>query len=344
MPQSRSRRRVGALLPALLSLVICPVSAAASPGSPLSVDAAEAPPRRSSLEARLSWGVTAAGAARAYRKGATGQGVVVAMIDTGVSATKLDMFSHLSPYTTDLVPDRQAEGGDSAHGEQVASLLAARVDGAGTFGIAYGATLLPIRADRDGSCLRVCAFDPEVLAQAIDYAVDRGARVIGLPVAAQRPIRAIEPALERAVASGAVIVAAAGNDGGDQPVWPARYAADPRFGAAMIVAGASTPRGRPAAWTNKAGATATRYLVAPGQQVIVGCTTRTCRLTSGTSYSVAYAAGALALLLSRAPDLPTDEAATLLLDHADDLGTRGVDRATGRGRLDVDRAIRALGR
>ena len=339
MPASRLGSCAGALLPALLSLLISTLPAAASPGAP-----AEAPPRRNSLEARLSWGVTAAGASRAYRKGATGQGVVVAMIDTGLTAAKLDMFSHLSPHFTDLVANRRLDDGDRAHGEQVASLLAARVDGAGTFGIAFGATLLPIRADSDGSCLRVCAFDPAVLAEAIDYAVDRGARVIGLPVAAQRPIPAIEPALARAVASGAVIVAAAGNDGGNQPVWPARYAADPRFGASMIVAGASTPRGRPATWTNRAGATENRYLVAPGQQVIVGCTTRTCRLTSGTSYSVAYAAGALAVLLSRAPELSTSDAAALLLDNANDLASRGPDAATGRGRLDVDRALRALDR
>lgn len=61
------------------------------------------------------------------------------------------LFRDLSPYSIDLVPGRQSGTGARRHGEQTASLLAARADGAGTSGIAYEATLLSIRADRDGS-------------------------------------------------------------------------------------------------------------------------------------------------------------------------------------------------
>ncbi|HEX8413130.1 MAG TPA: S8 family serine peptidase [Sphingomicrobium sp.] len=299
-------------------------------------------PRPESLEARLSWGVDASRAGKAHRLGATGAGVVVAMIDTGVAPSSAALFGNLSGNSIDLIPNRRADTGNRQHGEQTASLLAARLDGTGTFGIAYDATLLSIRADRDGSCLKVCAFDPEVLARAIDYAIEHGARVIGLPVASKQPLPVIERALQRAVANGVVVVAAAGNNGADEPVWPARYAADPRFAASMLVTGATTFRGKLAAWSNRAGVARARFVGAPGDQVIVDCKDRRCYLASGTSYSVSYAAGALALLLSRDPTLSGPEAAAMLLRSADDLGDRGEDPLTGRGRLNVSRALRLV--
>jgi subtilisin family serine protease len=326
------------LLSALILTMIVPVSIAAAAASD------RVRPQRRSVEYGLSWGVSASHADRAYSKGVTGRGVTVAMIDTGVGSAATQLFGHLAPASVDLVPGRLVDLGDRRHGEQTASILAGKLDGAGTFGIAYDATLLSIRADRDGSCLKICAFDPSVLARAIDYAVDNGASVIGMPVASRRRIPAIELALERAVARGAVIVAAAGNDGGDQPVWPARYAADPRFSGSMIVAGATTRRGLLAPWSNKAGVAQDHYVAAPGERVIVDCDTRTCSLTSGTSYSVSYVAGALALLLSRAPELTGRQAALALLESTDDLGGRGIDMLTGRGRLDVSRALRTVDR
>lgn len=337
----------GSFLRALMTIVT--IFTIANPGASRAPDYStpassqrDARPKPFSPEYRLSWGVTASRGNSAYRKGATGEGVVVAMIDTGVDATSAKMFSNLAPASTDLVPVRRYDTGDRQHGEQTASLLAARVDGVGTFGLAYGATLLSIRADRDGSCLKVCAFDPDVIARGIDYAVDHGARLIGMPMASKRRIPAIEAAMERAIARGAIIVAAAGNDGGAQPTWPARYATDPRFEAAIVVSGASTPRGKLASWSNRAGAAKDRFVAAPGEHVIVDCGTRTCSLVSGTSYSVAYTAGALALLLSRDPTLTGKEAATALLANADDLAARGVDELAGRGRLNVSRAIRSL--
>jgi subtilisin family serine protease len=341
-----SRSRVRSACAAALPLILAVTAAA-----PLGIATAAEPhraagerPRRGSIEYRLSWGVEASRADRAYRKGATGRGVVVAMIDTGLEPASAGLFTDLSPASIDLVSDRREDDGDRGHGAQTASLLAARLDGTGTFGIAYGATLLSIRADRDGSCRKTCAFDPEVLARAIDYAVAHGARVIGMPMASKRPIPQIEPALARAVASGAVIVAAAGNDGSDQPHWPGRYASDPRYKKTMIVAGASSRRGTLTRWSNKAGVALDRYLAAPGEQVVVNCGTRFCSLTSGTSYSVAYAAGAAALLLSRAPGLSGERAAAALLGNTRDLADRGTDPLTGRGLLDVRRALQTVDR
>ena len=165
--------------------------------------------------------------------------------------------------------------------------------------------------------------------------------MIAVPLVGPRPLPSVEAALARAAASGAVIVAAAGNGGQAEPAWPARYASDSRFGEAILVAGASTIRGAPARWSNRAGPAAARFLLAPGENILVDCGKRWCFRASGTSYSVSYVAGALALLLDRYPDLSPRQAAARLLEGARDLGARGIDPAHGRGLLDVPGALRA---
>jgi subtilisin family serine protease len=239
---------------------------------------------------------------------------------------------------------RRFGAANAEHGEQTAGLLAAALDGTGTVGVAYGATLLAIRADIDGSCKTQCAVRAQDLARGIDYAVAHGAKIIGVPLVGPNPLRAVEPALARAAAAGVVIVAAAGNDGAAAPSWPARYAADPRFADAMIVAGATTPAGRAAAWSSKARGAERRFIGAPGENVLVDCGEKYCRLASGTSYSVAYVAGAISLIMAANRDLSAPEAANIMLAGAADQGPRGNDAETGTGRLDVSRALRALSR
>jgi subtilisin family serine protease len=190
--RSRIRSACSAALPLLLA-----IASLAAPNAAARDTHHNDRPRRGSVEYRLSWGVEASRASRAYSKGATGNGVVVAMIDTGLDAASARLFRNLATASTDLVPTRREDDGDHGHGGQTASLLAARLDGAGTFGIAYDATLLSISADRDGSCRKVCAFDREVLGRAIDYAVDHGAQVIGLPFASKRPIPEMELSFAR---------------------------------------------------------------------------------------------------------------------------------------------------
>lgn len=292
------------------------------------------------LERKLSWGVVAIRADLAHARGITGTGVIVAMIDTGLGTVPEGMFGRLSPASIDLNRDR-AQRLPPRHGEQTGTLLAAQRDGRGTFGVAYGATLLSIRADLDGSCDDLCSVRGRDLARGIDYAVAQGAKVIGVPLVGRRPLPSIEPALARATAAGVVIVAAAGNDAAEAPSWPARYAADPRFARAIVVAGASTIGGAMATWSSRASGTVDRYVVAPGENVVVDCDDVYCRLVSGTSYSVSYVAGALSLLLEQNPALSAQDAARLMLSNTRDLGKRGEDRESGRGLLDVAKAVRA---
>lgn len=289
------------------------------------------------LEYLLSWGVARIDAQRVYRKGKAGEGVVIAMVDTGLSADRA-LFARISPHSIDLVPGRAYGDGGAEHGRQTASLLAGARDGAGTMGVAYDATLLEIRGDIDGSCRMTCSMTGQTLARGIDYAVEHGAKVIGLPLSSPKPLPSVEPALERAARAGVLIVAAAGNEGADEPVWPARYAADVRFGGSIIVAGAGSRDRKLANWSNRAGSAAHNFLVAPGDQLYVDCDSQYCGVVSGTSYSVSYVAGAAALLLGHYPHLTGVAAGRLLLDGAE--AGRKPQPSHGRGAVDVNRAAR----
>jgi subtilisin family serine protease len=297
-------------------------------------------PKLTSFEYRMSWGLQSIEADRAYARGITGAGVTVAMIDTGVAAQRSAGLGNLSPLSTDLIPNRKPPVTVDPHGLQVASVIAAPLDNNGTVGVAYRSTILSIRADIDGSCAKQCAVYGKDLARGIDYAVAHGARVIGVPLVGPNSLPTVEAALGRAVAAGAIIVMAAGNDGDKEPAWPARYAADPRFSHAVIVAGAAGRNGQLASWSNRAGASADRYVSAPGDRIITDCDAKYCWLVSGSSYSVAYVVGSLALLLESQPALAPQEAGNILLRTAE--WGHPNRHGDGHGLVDVGHALRII--
>ena len=161
-----------------------------------------------------------------------GRGVTVAILDTGVAYRnwrqfrKSPDFGHtrfVAPY--DVVDNSRYPVDRNGHGTFVAGLVAeATNNGIGLTGLAYGASIMPIRvldASGEGS--------ETTIAHGIRYAAMHGAQVINLSLefspgqvtsAAEIPdiVKAIDFAHDR----GVVIVAAAGNDQTNQLAYPAR--------------------------------------------------------------------------------------------------------------------------
>lgn len=303
-------------------------------------------PTSSNTEYQRGWNLGAIHAEAAYAKGATGQGITVAVVDTGVDSSQADLVGAVSSDSTDII-GRGALVGTSRHGTRVADIIAARFNGSGTIGVAYGATILSVRAD-DASVATVecsnCVFDSADLARAIDYAVAKGAKVINLSLGGDSPEGPrFEGALTRAVAAGVVIAASSGNDGEAESSWPARYATDPRYAGSVIAVGALTQAGVMASYSNKAGSVANGYLSAPGDSIITECDATGCSVVSGTSFAAPQVSGALALLLQAFPNISGRDAVDILLRTASDLGTAGTDSTYGRGGLDLARAFAPVG-
>lgn len=290
-------------------------------------------------EFKRNWGIRASGAGAAYALGATGRGVKVAIIDTGMEAATPDVLRNVSPNSIDLISER-ARDRVRPHGANIAAALAAARDGTGLVGIAPEATVLSIRADMDLPCHRgECILSGLHIAEGLDYAVAQGARVVILSLAGDKPLPSLEPALLRATQAGVVVVAASGNQGRHEAGWPARYAADPRFEGMVLAVGASTRGGKFARYSNRAGKARSAYLVAPGDNLIVDCGDGRCRRVSGTSFATAYVAGGIALMLEAFPQMDGRKAAQLLLKTARDIGTRGPDSTFGLGHVNIAKAI-----
>lgn len=314
--------------------------------TPTPTPPAVATPSPSSAEYRRNAGLALIKPEAAWSQGATGAGITVAVIDTGVTVNQPDLAGRVTTY--DVVAGRTGEP-TSAHGVSVAGVIASAFNNTFTVGVAYEADILSIRADQGASCSTDCKFNARDVAAAIDYARTHGARIINLSLGSEESTGAeVRAAMQRAVDAGVVLVASAGNDAAANPSFPAVYANDPRYAGALIAAGALNASGTGlASFSSRAGTAREGYLAAPGQNISTNCEATsigsTCASVSGASFAAPHISGALALLLDGFPNISGRDAVDILLRSARDLGETGTDAVFGRGALDIERAFQPLG-
>jgi hypothetical protein len=136
-------------------------------------------------------------------------------------------------------------------------------------------------------------------------------------------------AIDYAYAQGAVIVAAAGNDGAAQLEWPA---ADPR----VVSVGAVDALGQQVSFSN---AGVQLQITAPGYGVDTAWLNGQRVMMDGTSASAPLVAGAIAAIMSTTPGLTAAQAWSVLQQYASDGGPPGPDSAYGNGILNLDWAM-----
>jgi hypothetical protein len=304
----------------------------------------------SAAETSANHGIAQIGADVAYAAGATGRGVKVAVIDSGISLDHPEFVGRIDRQNSlDIVTGTAATLEDrSGHGSHVAGIIAANVDGVGMRGVAPSATLLAIRADlRDSTICGTpgCGYFDSDVAAALDYARAQNVDIVNLSIGKDGALSApYRSALEKVIASGALVVVAAGNQGNDEPLSPARLADASGIRGGMLVAGAVDRNNAAYALNNKAGSVAQYFLVAPGVDVFSASRDGGYGRLTGTSMAAPHVAGAAAVLKSAFPSLTMQQVAELLTSTADDLGPRGVDQTFGTGLLNLERALQPVGR
>ncbi len=143
-----------------------------------------------------------------------GSGAIIADIDTGIDLTHPDIPNIIASTSFTSQPVQDSVG----HGTHTAGIMAAPGKAGGVIGVAPQAGLLIAQVfDSQGN-----TADSDVIA-GIDWAISNGAQVINMSLGGSATDPALSQACANAFAAGAVLVAAAGNDGNDSPSYPADY-------------------------------------------------------------------------------------------------------------------------
>lgn len=282
------------------------------------------------------------GAPTAHNR-ALGRRTTVAVIDSGIDGTHPDLTGAITAVldTLTLIEGAQVSPGDQDASDGIADIMEARdenghgtavagiIAGRGlTVGIAPAAELLAVRAfaqsvdgDRHATSYR--------LLKGINWSLGQDARVLNMSfVGPEDPL--IARAIAAAQTNGALIVAAAGNNGPEAP--PAFPAAYPK----VIAVTATDPDDNLYDAANRGD-----YITvaAPGVDILAPAPGDAHEIRSGTSFAAAYVSGVVALMLEVDPDLSANEVRAILGESATDLGPRGIDSQFGAGRVSADAAL-----
>lgn len=295
------------------------------------------------------WNLERIGAPQAW-DASQGEGVVVAVIDSGVDLQHPDLATALARTADgrvlgrDFVDDDDDATDEHGHGTMVAGLVAARTgNGTAIASVAPLARIMPVRVldeDAAGSSQDVDA--------AIRWAVDHGADVINLslevaseeeeePSGPSLPVGEDDDDTDDAVRyawdRGVAVVAAAGNDSASFT--------DYSHDTPILIVGATDRADERAGFSDTGRRDA---VMAPGVHIVsTWCDPcgqdagHSVGISEGTSYAAPQVSATLALL--RATGLSSEQAVRRVRDTAVDIGEPGPDRETGRGRIDTAAAL-----
>lgn len=255
---------------------------------------------------------------------ANGNGVTIAILDTGIDSAHPDLAPNLVPGWN--VFDNNSNTADvHGHGTWVAGVAAmAANNGKGSAGVAWGSKIMPVRiADPNAYAYW------STVAQGIYWAADNGAKVVNVSYNGVSGSSTVQSAAQYLRNKGGVVVVAAGNSGGLESI-----AAND----SMLTVAATDQNDVRASFSSYG---AYVDLSAPGVSLYTTTVGGGYSNASGTSFSSPVVAAAAALMLSANTKLTPADVDRILKSTALDLGTSGYDQYYGTGRVDAARAVAA---
>jgi thermitase len=252
--------------------------------------------------------------------------IVIAILDTGVDLNHPDLNDKIVPGW-DFANDDNDPQDDHEHGSHVAGIAAAETNNAtGIAGISWQARIMPVKVlDENGD-----GFYSDV-AEGVLYACSHGAQIINLSLGGSTYSATLEDAVQQAYEDGCLIVAAAGNGGGDFVDYPARFS--------EVMAVAATNESDIRAGFSDYGPQV--EVAAPGVNIYSTLWNDKYGWKSGTSMAAPHVAGQAALIWSVCPNPTNQEVRSIIDSTADDRGASGWDPYYGYGRINALDAVQA---
>jgi len=288
---------------------------------------------------------------------ATGQGIIVAVVDTGVDGLHPDLQGQVigqwfdawnltwkTGYDSSWGPvysPRYGQWFEGSHGTHVAGIIAAKKDGVGVTGLAPNVQILSIRifSPDPVNAGRTYYVGDYNTAVGIIEAVDYGAKVLSNSWGGKGYSQTIKAAIDYALMHGAVFVAAMGNSYLDEISYPAGYPG-------VIAVGATNAQDKKADFSTMGGHIS---VSAPGDRVL-SCVPRWMTQAgtgasllydywSGTSMATPHVSALAAMILERHSTATPYQVKRIIEQTAKDIEATGFDQRTGYGRIDAARAV-----
>lgn len=302
----------------------------------------------SNLEAEITdqWGLQKIEAQAAWAELTGTTPALLAVVDTGIDPNNPDLEDNIwinpgeipgdgldndnngyvdDTWGWDFVNGDKDPMDDHMHGTAVSSVAAGNQDGQGVAGVCPWCEVMAVKVmDANG------AGQLDVAANGIIYAASNDAKVINLSLSASLGMQTLQDAIDYAWAEGALVVAAAGNNGTETVVYPAGYQH------AMAVASTDI-NDHHSCFSNYSDGYVS--VAAPGSNVLFAYLPGGTATGSGTSLSTPHVVGLAGLLLSQDPTRTNQDLWTLIEESANDLGPVGDDAFFGAGRINALRAV-----
>ncbi|WP_096155439.1 MULTISPECIES: S8 family peptidase [Bacillus] len=272
----------------------------------------------------VPYGVTHIKADVAHSQGITGNGVKVAILDTGIDASHPDLNVAGGASFVSGEPNALTDG--NGHGTHVAGTVAALNNNVGVLGIAYDVDLYAVKvlgSDGSGTLAGI--------AQGIEWSIANGMDVINMSLGGSTGSSTLKQASDNAYNSGIVVVAAAGNSGNffgliNTIGYPARYDS-------VIAVGAVDANNNRASFSSVGNEL---EVMAPGVNILSTLPGNSYGSLNGTSMASPHVAGAAALMLAKNPNLTNVQVRQKLSQTATNLGSKFY---FGNGVINVEKAL-----
>lgn len=275
----------------------------------------------SNMGDEITWNINRIGASELFQQGISGNGVNVAVFDTGIDldSDELNVVGGVS-----FVDGITSYDDDNGHGTEMATIISASNNGRGFVGVAPDINLYSVKIlDSTGQGRY------SNIINGIDWAIENRINIIVLSLGGNGYSKILEEAVKKASQNNILLIAAAGNSGNRTNVYPAAFH--------DVVCVSSTDSNNMISVYSCIGNNIN--IAAPGENIQTVDTSGNITIVSGTSVATQHVAGVAALLWSCDRNLTNAQIKFLLYEGAIETGNH---EQYGHGILNAKNSYKRL--